>query len=336
MQLYAKTTPTTTKNSPKTLISADLISADQAKRQCDYFCPECGAIVRLRAGEQRLKHFYHLAKSTHCRQQNKSLEHIQTQRRIQEQIGSLRCALEVGFPAINRIADVVWEEEKLIFEVQCSPMTASEARSRIADYARAGYTVVFILHDKRFNQYRLSALEATLKGTCFYFSDISAQGVGMLYDQFDQIANGLRIKRLAKLPIRIDQPMRLSSVENSLESSMKGEEIVIELFREGFRRSIKQKKPKQKNPLLYFQGDLIDKARTDSESRDVVEALQLCQASEGGESDMVSHPRPRKESYFSYGFLRDFLRHMMYEITSQASKILRLLWRHLLERSGSK
>src|SRR5690349_20431498 len=116
MQLYAKIAQTTMKKETlsafisKDLFSLQFISADQANRQQDYFCPECEGVVRLRAGEQRLKHFYHLAKSAHCRQQKKSLEHIQTQRFIQERIGASRCQLEVPFPSIARIADAVWEE----------------------------------------------------------------------------------------------------------------------------------------------------------------------------------------------------------------------------------
>lgn len=312
MQLYAKTAQTTTKKEAlsafvsKDLLSISLISADQAKRQQDYFCPECDGIVRLRAGEQRLKHFYHLAKSAHCRQQNKSLEHIQTQRLIQEKIGFSLCRLEVPFPQINRIADVVWEEEKIIFEVQCSPMTASEARSRIADYARAGYQVVFILHDKRFNQYRLSALEAALRGSPCYFSDISKEGVGQLYDQFDQIAHGCRIKCLARLPIDIESPKRLLNLKQ------------IESFHLIFKKRLEAS-----SCILYFQGDLLSLAECDPNSLYIEEALQL----EMKQAAECANKRNQANKT---------LLPLFYRIKQQLKQAGHLLWRHLLEKSGSK
>lgn len=330
MQLYAKKTPKTSPKETTGILISDLLSADQAKRQCDYFCPECGEVVRLRAGEQRLKHFYHLAKSTHCRQQNKSLEHIQTQRIIQARIGMSLCLLEVSFPLINRIADVVWEEEKLIFEVQCSPMTASEARARIADYGRAGYTVVFILHDKRFNQYRLSALEAALRNTPHYFSDISAHGIGMLYDQFDHINRGCRVKRFAKLPIQIDQPMRL----NLKELDHKSCKDFHVLFEQRFLYAIAHM---QERGLLYFQGDLFSTAQSDPDSRYIIEALQVksdsaCTASKtvavDGDIDVAKDNK-------KWIKLSKWFCSVVRESKQMIRNLSSLLWRHLLEKSGS-
>lgn len=282
MQLYAKTAPNTTKKETIDPFSA-LISAEQAQRRCDYFCPECGRVVRVRAGEQRLKHFYHLAKSAHCPQQNKSLEHILTQRFIQQAIGPA-CLLEVAFPAIARIADAVWEEEKLIFEVQCSPMTAAVGLARIADYAKAGYQVVFILHDKRFNQYRVTALEAALSKHRhpFYFTNISAAGEGMIYDQFGQVGYGLRLKRLAKLPIMIQKPLRLLDIDKA------------SLF---FKSH------------LYFQDDLFYLAQNQADSSYIQEALEhiargeLRGEREGEQSSFVGKAFARVSLKFLVKFL---------------------------------
>ena len=333
MQLYAKRALQTSPKGPGDPFVSDLISAEQAKRQCDYFCPECGSLVRLRAGEQRLKHFYHLAKSAHCRQQNKSLEHIQTQRLIQERIGAKRCRLEVAFPAINRIADVVWEEEKLIFEVQCSPMTASEARARICDYGSAGYLVVFILHDKRFNQHRLSALEAALRGSAYYFSDISVHGVGMVYDQFDQIARGCRIKRFGKLPISMDRPVRLGRLEKGLEDTHEHEQLGgLRELGVAFHTLLQERLESE----VYFQGDLLSLASEEPTSCYVEEALQAIKTANNAckqarENGLNNNEGTRLSERFYVG-----VQFGMQWSKKMATHLLRLFWRHLLEKCGSR
>lgn len=313
MQLYAKTASNSLK--------MDLISAAQAQRRHDYFCPECHAVVRLRAGEQRLKHFYHLAKSTHCRQQNKSLEHIHTQSLIQASIGPERCALEVAFPAISRIADAVWEEEKLIFEVQCSPMTAHEARARIADYARVGYQVVFILHDKRFNQHRLSALEAALQNRPCYFSNISADGTGILYDQFAVLKYGCRSKRLAKLPIAINRPLRFADVGQMGEMGGVGD-AVYALFHKRLHACTAEKKH-----LLYFEGDLFDLAGQTPHCSYIEKALHIQQSVTGTDREPVMN-----EMYAGIMYIV----HTMCTIHTTARQFFSILWRALLEKCASK
>ncbi len=112
----------------------------QAKRAVTYFCPGCQRGVRVRG-----EHFFHLG----CRNLSvsKSVLHQSIQDRFVEEIGA---KIEVFFPSINRIADVVWEEEKIIFEVQCSPITISEVKARNKDYASLGYQVVWILYEKTF------------------------------------------------------------------------------------------------------------------------------------------------------------------------------------------
>jgi competence protein CoiA len=179
------------------------IFADRAEKQKDYTCPECGLIVRLRGGDHRQNHFYHLKEERPCRQKGKSMAHLQAQLFIQRNLGA---ALEVRFPEIQRIADVVWEEHKIIFEIQCSPISGAEIMRRNEDYKKIGYEVVWILHDKRFNQTRHSAAEYVLKEHSHYFTNFDAQGNGGFYDQFDVIRGARRLEKLRPLRISLEKP----------------------------------------------------------------------------------------------------------------------------------
>lgn len=159
MQLYARD------------ITGKKCNVHSAKKGNDYFCLECNARVRVRSGELLRAHFYHIHDQIGCRQAGKTQEHIAIQRLIQQQIGNDCCVEEMRFAAIGRIGDVAWPERRLIFEVQCSPISAKEIEERNHDYASCGWDVVWILYDKTFNQKRISAAEKYLAGHTHYFSD---------------------------------------------------------------------------------------------------------------------------------------------------------------------
>lgn len=169
-----------------------LISAKNAHKKADYFCRECGGAMRLRGGIHRQKHFFHLGLSDSCRQGGKSLTHLQVQYYLQNLFTLEDSQLERYFPEIDRIADVVWESQKLIFEVQCSPISKEEVENRNTDYRSQGYQVIWILHHNKFNRWRVSAAEIFLRGSPYYFTDINSQGKGTIYDQIDVIHGGVR------------------------------------------------------------------------------------------------------------------------------------------------
>jgi hypothetical protein len=114
------------------------VLANDAKKGVLYSCPECRSNIRVRSGPHRQPHFYHLRKERNCRQHQKSLTHLQIQNRFSSLIGKDEIVLEKAFPEINRIADVAWENKKIIFEVQCSSISLAEARQRCEDYESLG------------------------------------------------------------------------------------------------------------------------------------------------------------------------------------------------------
>lgn len=184
------------------------ILAKEAIRQKNYRCPECLGIVRLRGGEQRQNHFYHLHRSPSCRQSQKSLPHLQTQLFVQSQFSG--AVLEKSFTQIGRIGDVCWEEGKLIFEIQCSPISLQEVRERNRDYEKLGYRVVWLLHDRRFNRFRVSPAEKFLRGQTTFFANIDAAGRGIIYDQQELFRGLRRVRRGPKLRIDVTQPLHVA------------------------------------------------------------------------------------------------------------------------------
>ena len=188
-----------------------LISSKNAVKHQDYFCLECQSIIRLRGGMHRQNHFYHTQPNRSCRLSGKSMTHIQAQCFIQNLLPAGEAFLEMRFPEINRVADVVWTNQKIIFEIQCSPITAGEVEARNGDYQRLGYHVVWILHDSRYNQWRMTAAEMFLRDCPHYFTNLDTEGKGTIYDQFDVVHKGLRKKALSPLNVDLGSPQNFAS-----------------------------------------------------------------------------------------------------------------------------
>ena len=213
MQLYA-------------LDKSSLILATHAVRDRSYLCPECHGFVRIRGGGRRQIHFYHARRPASCRQHGKSLAHLQIQLHLKSLIPTL--ALEKRFE--NRIADAYWGEEKIVFEIQCSPLSLQEAKNRCEDYRKLGFTPVWILHDRRYNRFRLSPAEDYLRHqTTTFFTDGR-----VIYDHFDVCRNLSRVFRGPKILVDPTKPLK---------------KLIEPLF--------------SRNWPLSFQGDLFDRANQD-------------------------------------------------------------------------
>ncbi len=181
-----------------------LISAQQAHKHTDYFCLECKSIVRLRSGPHRQRHFYHTAPTPQCRQHQKGATHIYLQHYLQQKLTLSDARLEWPFPQIGRIADVAWLSKKIVFEIQYSHINAQELLARNSDYARLGWQVIWIFHDFRYNQRRLTAAEMAVRNSPHYFSNMEPQKGGIIYDQFDLCENGIRKHKLPQLELQFD------------------------------------------------------------------------------------------------------------------------------------
>jgi len=219
-----------------------LVFANKATKHTNYKCRECGQNVRVRGGIHRQPHYYHLQPNRACKQHSKGMAHLMLQQFLKKQLPEGEVELEHRFPEIGRIADVAWIPKRLIYEIQCSPITSEEIEKRNASYAAIGYQVVWIFHDSRYNQVRLTAAENTLLNHPHYFSNMNAMGEGKIYDQFAIFRKGKRAHRLPKTAVDLSSPYLLS-----IEDSLLREKLPNPLFE------------KIKLCPLVFCGDSIDR-----------------------------------------------------------------------------
>lgn len=174
------------------------IFALDAEKQRDYACIECGSLVRKRGGESVQDHFWHVHPRKNCSLSNKTAVHLHIQYHLLKMLPLNEALLECRFPSIQRIADVAWVTEKILFEVQYSPISRKEVLERIKDYNSVGWQVVWILHTKEFNKRKVTGAEMALEEHTHYFTDINEKGVGRIWDQLDIKERGLRLIGLEK------------------------------------------------------------------------------------------------------------------------------------------
>lgn len=222
----------------------NVIHAKNAKKHCDYRCLECKSFVRLRGGIHRQNHFYHIFQTSSCKQSGKSMEHLQVQLFLQKELECADLQLEKRFNEIGRIADAVWLSKKIVFEVQCSPIPLDEVRSRNLDYQKLGYFVIWILHEKNFNQKNVSAAEDFLQPSHHYFTNMDANGLGFIYDQFDLFEKGRRI--FSSKPFIIDLKQFMQN-----DFYVKNHPLPSPLLQ------------KIQSQVSFFKGDLIDYCKSD-------------------------------------------------------------------------
>ncbi|HSX37722.1 MAG TPA: competence protein CoiA family protein [Chlamydiales bacterium] len=182
------------------------IFAANATAKGSYRCLECRAPVKVRRGRNRVPHFYHLQKSFQCRLYSKSEDHLIVQLQLQKILSEKTVRIERPFLAIHRIADLLWEKESIVFEIQCSLIEIDEAKKRITDYAKIGLRVVWLLDDRIFNRKHLRAAEEFLRAhTCYYFT---FRRLGsFFYDQMEIIIEKKRLKKGRPLKVDLSKPI---------------------------------------------------------------------------------------------------------------------------------
>lgn len=187
------------------------VHADAASPDCLYYCLECRAQVYLHKQPNIRPHFRHLHSRSSCRLRRKTKDPLLTQQALLRLLPPQKAILEAPFPSIRRIADILWEEKKLVFEVQCSKIPLPEAKQRIIDYASLGYTVVWLLDDRIFNQYRADASEQFLRNTLAYFFSFPTGAARFyFYDQLEIFRNSKRLRKSFALHVDLSKPADLN------------------------------------------------------------------------------------------------------------------------------
>lgn len=132
--------------------------------------------------------------------------HLRVQQKIKRMIQDPTLKLEHAFA--HRRADIFWEKEKLVFEIQCSFISLNEVKRRCRDYKKMGLEVVWILHEKTFNKYHCRDAELFLRrrGRCYY-TNISQHGDGLVYDQEEALFFNKRHAK-ERIEINLGNPKR--------------------------------------------------------------------------------------------------------------------------------
>lgn len=108
-------------------------------------CPECKAVLHYRAPYNRQAHFFHKPSAT-CQYGLISQKHLFLQGKLEGLLDE--CILE--YPIASRIADVAWIKEKIVFEVQVSPISWEDLCARSRDYWSEDWHVVWFLDEEEF------------------------------------------------------------------------------------------------------------------------------------------------------------------------------------------
>jgi hypothetical protein len=101
--------------------------------------------------------------------------------------------LEHPFLPICRVADLFWEKQRLVFEVQCSPISEEEVQRRMRDYRALGIDVVWVLDDRLYNKKRLRPSERLIRKGWSYFASVDKESLRVrLYDQLEFLTEAAR------------------------------------------------------------------------------------------------------------------------------------------------
>lgn len=156
----------------------------------DYFCPQCNAKMVLKRGDVRDHHFAHPNNSPCSDTWHYDMTgwHREWQDRFPKECQEI----VVSANGRSHRADVLIENNKVVFEFQHSPMTSSEFEERNDFYNSLGYKVVWIFDVE--DQYENDKLETIKTNTwkwkyafhTFDFFDYSNPRVS-LFLQFDNI-----------------------------------------------------------------------------------------------------------------------------------------------------
>ena len=170
--------------------NGNLISAlgYEVKKQT-YYCPACGARVRLRKGKNVRTHFAHESlKKCDFFHENEGPEHLENKEQLfywakkNDEV-----EMEYPIPELKQIADI-FVNKQLALEVQCSPISCDLLRERSNGYRSLGIQVLWLLGEKLWIKERLTQLQRDF----LYFSN----NMGFYLWELDHKRRVLRLKYL--------------------------------------------------------------------------------------------------------------------------------------------
>jgi len=171
--------------------------------------------------------------------------------------------MEKVFLSIGRVADLFWERENIVFEIQCSFLFEPQAEERISAYRQAGIEVIWVLDDRVFNKRKLRPAEMFLRHHQGYFVSSPRKPSMVFYDQHEILFDGERVRKGQRLPIQFP---KVKTVEDPHWPEKLPEQL-------GRRIPF---------CVRYFQRDLIDRALSCRKFPFLKDSLEFWWALEAG------------------------------------------------------
>ncbi|MGT2930315.1 competence protein CoiA [Streptococcus dentasini] len=162
---------------------------DDLPEKDDFFCPACGAEVRLKRGTVKRPHFAHInLQDCHFYSENESAEHLSLKSALYTSLSKTeRVVVEQFLPKLGQIADLL-VNERLVLEVQCSRLSEDRLRERTQAYQKSGFQVLWLLGKKLWLGKQLTPLQHDF----LYFS----KNMGFHLWELDLSKECLRLKYL--------------------------------------------------------------------------------------------------------------------------------------------
>ncbi|CAM2822677.1 competence protein CoiA family protein [Fructilactobacillus fructivorans] len=126
-----------------------LVKASDALKTHHYRCCECGELLVLRKGINKIPHFAHQSNSKCNSNEGESYVHNLGKFRILHSLPN-GTRVEVYLPMIKQRADVLYHH--LAVEYQCSPITLKRLTERVSGYLSIGITSFWILGMKYYRK----------------------------------------------------------------------------------------------------------------------------------------------------------------------------------------
>lgn len=203
--------------------NGNLISAlgDEVKKQT-YYCPACGARVRLRKGKNVRTHFAHESlKKCDFFHENEGPEHLENKEQLfywakkNDEV-----EMEYPIPELKQIADI-FINKQLALEVQCSPISWELLRERSNGYRSLGIQVLWLLGEKLWIKERLTQLQRDF----LYFS----HNMGFHLWELDHKRRVLRLKYLLHQDLK-------GKLHYQVKEFSYGKENLLEILRTPYKQ----------------------------------------------------------------------------------------------------
>lgn len=160
----------------------------------EFWCLSCQERVILKSGPIKVRHFAH-HKQTNCllNYERESREHLELKAKLFSSLVLYQSVyVEKALQELGQVADLL-VNERLILEVQCSPLSISKLFKRSDAYYKAGYHVIWLLGEKLWVRDKLKPLHHHF----LYFS----KWLGFYLWELDNSRNILRLKYMIVVDI---------------------------------------------------------------------------------------------------------------------------------------